>query len=104
MNRVFAVQEQPKLNYADAERFGEVNFIAFDDYSPVSNSERNQATRERINAMIEDHMKATDHLLLVGDPILIGLAIHKAIEKFGQVNVLKWDRMNTKYVSFAVKP
>lgn len=39
-----------------------------------------------------------DSLVLVGDPINIGLSMHEVLKKGGGVNILKWDRQTKGYI------
>lgn len=95
---VYVVQEQPRLNYADAQRFGELMFVCQYDYSPGENSRFNEVIRHSVQETINQFDHLTDHLLLVGDPVLIGLVMSYALDK-GPINVLKWNKGLRRYTA-----
>jgi len=95
---VYVIQEQPRLNYADAQRFGELMFVCQYDFSPGENSRFNEIIRHSIQESLHHYNSEHDFLLLVGDPVLIGLAMSYALAK-GPVNVLKWDKGGKRYTA-----
>ena len=42
--------------------------------------------------------KPGDGLVLVGDPVNIGIAVHEILSKKGGVLLLKWDRQTRNYI------
>ena len=47
--------------------------------------------------------KTTDHLLLTGDPAIIGVACSIVSDiTNGKYNLLKWDKQERKYYSIAI--
>jgi hypothetical protein len=48
--------------------------------------------------------KITDYLVLIGDPIIIGILVHIAMRiTGGTINVLKWDRVRYEYDAITVE-
>jgi len=96
--KVYVIKENPRLNYLDAERFGDVVFITDKDYTPMKNSLCN---REIIRA-IDDYMGKFDpdydFLLLTGGPVLIGYAFHLGLSKKGYMSLLQWDNIRREYI------
>lgn len=97
-SKVYIVQEQPTLNYADAQRFGELIFVCQYDYSLARNSRCNDVIRDNIQTILKDYNHERDYLLLVGDPVLIGLVMSYALD-MGEVNILKWERSGKRYAA-----
>ena len=104
MNRVYVVQENPKLNYMDAERFGDVRFITRLEYSPLKNSLVNQDVIKTIRSALGNFDPDNDYLLLTGGPVLLGYAFHLAISKKGYINVLQWDGIKQAYLPIQFNP
>lgn len=94
MGRVFVVQES-KYNYEDAKRFGELVVLSNDDYPSLKKDQR------AITPLLEDFLfyfnPVEDHLLLIGDPILIGLCVALVAKRTSTIPVLKWDRRSASY-------
>jgi hypothetical protein len=79
MNKVWVVQENNYIDYSDAERFGEVNFITRDEIKPIRGSLINESIMTRIDSTLEQFGE-DDYLVLTGNPAVIGYAFHKAAE------------------------
>jgi len=104
MNKVYVAQENPKLNYVDAERFGEIIFLTFKEYSPIRNSLVNNQIIEDIRGFMKDFNPDEDYLLLTGGPILLGYAFHLALSKKGYLNALQWDGIKQQYLPIRFHP
>ena len=102
--KVFVVQENPRLNYVDAERFGEVVFMTSKEFSPLKNSLVNAEIISDIQAFMKDFDPDNDYLLLTGGPVLLGYAFHLAISKKGYITVLQWDGMKQAYLPIQFNP
>lgn len=102
--RVFVVQENSKLNYAPAERFGEVHFMTATEFSPVKNSQRNRNILEMVELAMKAFDPATDYLLLSGNPIVMGYVFHLAMTKASSVRVLWWSRIDNEYTEVVFDP
>lgn len=99
MNKVWVVQENPRMDYSPAEQFGQVHFMTADEFRPMATSLKNEhviADLERgVSQLDED-----DWLILTGNPIAMGYTFHLAIQKNGRVKCLQWDRMRGEYRPF----
>ena len=96
--KVYVVKENPRLNYLDAERFGDVVFITDKDYTPMKNSICNQEIIKTIENYMSRFDPDKDFLLLTGGPVLIGYAFHLALNKKGYLQVLQWDNLQQVYI------
>ena len=108
MNIVYVTQENPKLNYADAERFGQVMFLTDQDHSPNRNSIRNQKRMTDIKGTLKSFDVDRDSLLLSGDPINIGIAFQIvsgiAVACGKPFKLLKWDGLGQCYYQIVINP
>lgn len=81
-----------KYDLSPAEKFGELRYLTEDDADPTS---------ARIVNQISEGLalfNPNDHLLLVGNPALIGLAFAIASEYTdGRVSVLQWSGRDGDY-------
>ena len=102
--KVFVVQENPRLNYVDAERFGEVVFMTSKEFSPLKNSLVNAEIISDIQAFMKGFDPDNDYLLLTGGPVLLGYAFHLAISKRGYLTVLQWDGIKQAYLPIQFNP
>lgn len=105
MTTVYVTQENSRLNYSDAERFGEIEFLTDREYNPIPGSKRNARTMTDIYTGLSGFDPTKDHLLLSGDPIIMALAVNVVAEKsrrnagpyHGKISVLKWDGQKRRY-------
>ncbi len=96
--RVYVIKENSKLNYLDAERFGDIVFITNKNYSPIKNSLCNKEIIQIIAEYMDQFDPGRDFLLLTGGPILIGYAFHLGIKKKGYISLLQWDNLCRGYI------
>lgn len=97
MSKVFVVQENARLDYAPAEAYGDVVFMTADEFSPVSSSIKNRDIKADIERHMSNFDPATDHLVLTGNPVVMGYAFHLAMLKANRVMCLQWDRFRAEY-------
>lgn len=96
---VYVVQEQIGKNILPAQKFGEIKILFPPDFQVGLSA--GQAT-QRLMFEMSDFTKE-DYLLLIGDPVVIGIATAVASHwSNGKVKLLKWDRHEKIYypVSF----
>jgi hypothetical protein len=88
---VYVVQESRKpRNYASARDYGTVRAVLPSDEQVILDSE---SMIKRIRESLRDFTE-NDYLIMVGDPIAIGVACTIAACRVGgKIKVLKWDRM-----------
>lgn len=90
---VFVVQEQEGKNLLPATKYGEIDVLL----PPGQIAFSSQPVIFALNHKLQ-FFQDMDYLLLIGDPVLIGLASSIAA-KFnnGKVKYLKWDKQEKTY-------
>jgi|SRR5687768_4930248 len=87
-------QLHSKFDFAAAEQFGEIVELLDPGDSPFKLEQAKQKLRKGL-AMFTDE----DYLLLVGSPVLIGLAVAVAADNnAGDVNMLQWSGAKRLYI------
>ena len=100
-NIVYVIQEvagtqsgNPKINIMGASNYGKIKFL-LPEFSQISFSPGPLVFKLRKG--LKD-FKEGDHLLLIGDPALIGVACSIVSDiTNGKYNLLKWDKQERKY-------
>tara|TARA_R110002020_G_scaffold175051_1_gene366984 strand:+ start:563 stop:862 length:300 start_codon:yes stop_codon:yes gene_type:complete len=96
---VFAVQEVEGRNLLPAKEFGEVVFLL----PPRTNIMfAPKPTTSRIRYGLRGFTQE-DYLLLIGDPVAIGVATAEAFRNTPTVKFLKWDNREHKYYPVEVE-
>lgn len=97
---VYVVQDDPKKNYTSALDFGRVEGVL---------AAREEATMLNVPQIVTKiryalrNMTSQDYLVLIGNPISIGIAFAVAAEVTGGMfNVLKWDQQEKRYFVAAI--
>jgi hypothetical protein len=95
-NIVYIVQDSPGKNLLPAKEYGEL-FILLNG---------NESTPQAIDKLRTklSAFSSKDSLLLIGNPMFIGLAMLYAHEKSPTINVLLWDREHYRYNKESIKP
>jgi len=103
--RVFVVQNQhrwsdsenrfvPKFDFTPAQEFGGIEFIL----GPTAGPFDTDSILITIHESLRD-FRSDDYLLLVGNPVLIGLCVAIAAQQTGgDVRMLQWSGKNRKYM------
>ena len=100
-NIVYVIQEvagtqsgNPKINIMGASNYGKIKFL-LPEFSQIIFSPGPLIFKLRKG--LKD-FKEGDHLLLIGDPALIGVACSIVSDiTNGKYNLLKWDKQERKY-------
>ena len=100
-SRVFVIQEiagtkagNPKINIIGAQKYGDLKFL-LPEFSQMIFSPGPLIFKLR---KLLKNFKPEDHLLLTGDPALIGVACSIVSDiTNGKYNLLKWDKQERKY-------
>lgn len=91
--RVFAIQNNPNLNFTPAVQFGDVVYLlpggAFNISSPMIASV--------LRLKLADFNPDKDFILPVGAPIAIGLTFALLLKKYKEISYLEYDRIEQKY-------
>ena len=89
----------PKINIIGAQKYGNFKFLFF-FFSQMIFSPGPLIYKLRHGLK---HFKKEDHLLLTGDPALIGVACSIVSDiTNGKYNLLKWDKQERKYYPIAI--
>lgn len=102
--RVFVVQKQlrqdprsgdlvPKFDLSSAEKYGELVYVL----SPTAAPWAADSIMADIRDKLED-FQTTDFLLLIGNPVLIGLVSAVAADMAGRVQFLQWSGRQQSYI------
>ena len=92
--KVFIPQVRTGIDLQNAETFGELVYMIDD----VDYNKQSQKYVDIVRGILVDQFVAGDYLLLVGDPVLIGICFTLMSElSGGAVNCLKWDRQERLY-------
>ena len=102
--KVYVVQENPKLDYMDADSYGDVTFITGQEYSPMSGAPVNDRIVLAVRLAMQEFNPDRDYLLLTGGLTVVGYAFHLAIQKKGYINLLQWDKRRNSYVVIRFAP
>lgn len=97
MAKVYAIQEANNKNMLSATNFGDLEFLLPPQTNLMFSTEK---TLNTIKSGLDDFTEE-DYLLLIGDPVSIGIATHYAAKKTDVVKFLKWD--NREYTYFPVE-
>jgi hypothetical protein len=99
MSTVYVVQEQPGKNLLPAEKYGRI-ITLLPSGMQVSFS-AGQAVRQ-IDVKLSNFCDK-DYLVLIGDPVCIGVAVALACKwNQGRAKLLKWDRQSNNYYPVSI--
>lgn len=101
MSKVFATQESGRHNLSHAMEFGDLEVLTERDFPSFrGGDDMARQIREKLSYFIPEQ----DYLLLVGDPIIMGIAFAAlaARNNVKSIRVLKWDRQATRYIPIHV--
>jgi hypothetical protein len=95
---VYVVQETPGKNILPATRFGDLRIML-----PPGNIGFSPGNAVHTLNKEMSQFSDGDYLLLIGDPILIGIATAVAARwNNGKVKMLKWDRQERVYYEVSI--
>lgn len=100
MATIFVTHEDPRLDYSPAYRWGDKLVAIFPPGSgqiTLSPQAALANARTKLRTMTRD-----DYLILVGDPVMIGLCVAVAAEMIGRVRLLRWDKRSLSYTPVEV--
>lgn len=104
MATVYVTQENPKLNYAPAEEYGEIVFLTRDDLNPIKNSLHNQAVIKQVEQRLIGFNPQEDYIVISGSPMITALVFMLIREVSNKVNILKWSNRDCVYqkITFSI--
>lgn len=90
---VYVVQDSPGKNLLPAKKYGDLKILL----TPSDIRRGPQFMGEKLYDQLKD-IRPQDSVLLIGDPIAIGMTMHIAMHLTrGIVKVLRWDRQTYSY-------
>jgi hypothetical protein len=95
MPKVYITQDTGRVNFVPATRFGDLEMLANTDV-PIYGDTESFITR--IKRKLTQFQPDEDFLVLVGDPVLIGVVVAVLANRFTKFTILKWDRQEFLYV------
>ena len=103
MPKVYVTQEQTKLNYLPAEKYGEIRFITRDEFSPVAGSLSNRHLMGDIWHHLEEFDNEVDFLVFSGSPI-VAAAVFAVMGRLGfdAFRVLRWSNRDNVYAPITI--
>ena len=98
---VYITQEVRGRDLSEALVFGDLEILV-----PADMQTSEESDLVALSDLVADRLEgfnSEDYLLLAGDPVCIGLACMWAAEyNGGYVQMLKWDRLEERYLSITV--
>lgn len=102
-SNVYVTQEQPKLNYLPAQKFGDIVFLVADDFSPVAGSLSNVKLIEQIKQKLKAFDEANDYVVFSGSPtVAAAVFAHLGSKGVNSVRVLRWSNQNLHYTPITI--
>lgn len=89
---------EPTFDVSPAEKFGEIVTLMPPQASPLEDPE---TVLDQLREKLSD-MRDGDHILLCGNPILIGLTAVAASEYVDEVRFLQWSGSERQYLEVTV--
>jgi len=87
---------KPTMDLSPALEYGELRFVLRDFENPFNDP---QATLDEVQRVFADErLTADDWVLLVGNPVLIGMVAAAAANATGRLNLLQWNRAERRYM------
>jgi len=103
MSKVYISQESLNIDYTEAKRFGEVEFVTDLEFSLLDSSLKNRRIMDRILEVEEAFNPLEDFIVMTGSPITFGIFFHRLAVKatgYGMpLKLLVWDRRLRQYKS-----
>lgn len=101
MAKIYAVQENNRMDYSPAEDHGELVFLTAQEISPVAASLKNADILDGIRRRLNWFDPEVDMMLFTGSPVTMGFAFHLAYRMAQGAGVplryLQWDRFTNSY-------
>lgn len=103
MTKVFITQEQSKLNYLPAEKYGAIEFITRDEFSPVAGSLSNVRLMAQIISKLKDFNPMEDYIVFSGSPT-IAAAVFAIVGRLhiDAFRILRWSNRDNSYTPILI--
>jgi hypothetical protein len=100
-SKCWAIQDNSKHNLSIALQFGDLEILCTRDYPMFQGGDACTSDLKRRLSLFNAH---DDYLILIGDPILIGLTFAVLAQQgIKKLRILKWDRFSTNYIPVNVE-
>lgn len=96
---VWVTQENPLLDYTDAERFGDIRFVTADELTTSKDSLRNVDIYSRVLSTLSGFDPSKDFVLSSGAPNLVALVFYVIGMLYPKtdINFLAWNNRARQY-------
>jgi len=101
-NTVWIIQENTRLNFNPATKYGNLKFITSLEISNIQKNSVNDKIKNDINTFLDSFNPAKDYIITNGDPNLLFLIGFKVLDRFGTANVLKWEKHSKEYQVYKI--
>lgn len=98
MRIVYVVQDSPGKNLEPAKKFGEIKILLSPRDAEKDSFDILMKLRDRLI-----RVESEDYVLLIGDPLAIGLTMMVIFDRVNGINALRWDRKRYKYEEIRVE-
>ena len=102
---VWVIQDN-NYNIRTAEEYGTLRFITQHDLNMVSGSRSELLVTNDIREFIKEFNNNTDHILVIGNPIVIGLVFaalgQNLVANDSVIKILKWDARDKVYYDLEI--
>jgi len=93
MPKVYVVEDPKNKNISSATKFGDIEVLLPDSEITFSTGMACRMIRRKLAGFSDE-----DCLLLIGNPVSIGIAVAIAMDiNFGRTKLLKWDNQERIY-------
>lgn len=99
---VFVTQEQTKLNYIPAEKFGSIVFLTRDDFSPVASSLSNIELIKSIKSKLANYDPENDYIVFSGSPTVAAAVFAHLGKLVSAFRVLRWSNRDNNYTPISI--
>jgi hypothetical protein len=100
--KVFVTQEQSKLNYLPAEKYGEIEFITRDEFSPVARSLGNVTIVQTIKDKLANFDPEKDYIVVSGSPVVAAAVFAHIGSMHQRFTVIRWSNRDNIYTPTTV--
>ena len=108
MPKVFISQENSTIDYSEAIKFGDIEFVTDLEFSLVDASLKNVRIFERLDYLKSAFNPEEDFLVMTGSPVTFGLCFHqlalKSVDLQVPLRILVWDRRSREYRVVTLSP
>lgn len=97
MNKVFIIQDNSRLDFKKARKFGEIVPVIGQDVFPDNADTRVKKMKGVAKGILSRFNASTDYVLLTGDPVAIAVVTSVLFMRSQYATFLKWDKESKAY-------